>query len=156
MKTIFSPDRIYRYTLYREWGTGPVVNFICLNPSTADEERNDPTVRRCIGYARDWGFDRMMVTNIFALRSTDPSVLKTHPEPIGAENNAWIERMARSSDLIVCAWGGIATERGDFIKHRLSSLLLHYLRLTPATERKHAFPHHPLYLPKSLKPVEWV
>lgn len=89
--TIFSPCREYRYTLYREWAPGDkVVMFIGLNPSTADEVNNDPTVRRCINYAKQWGYTGMYMTNIFAYRATDPNVMKAHPEPVGAENDHYL------------------------------------------------------------------
>lgn len=109
--TIFSPCREYRYTLYREWMPGDkVVQFIGLNPSTADEVKNDPTVTRCINYAKAWGYTGMYMTNIFAFRETDPNEYKTAEEHFLAQiiirvvqlhlerrkNEAWI-RLPRST-----------------------------------------------------------
>ena len=104
--TIFSPFREYRYTLYREWAPGDkVVQFIGLNPSTADEVKNDPTVTRCINYAKAWGYTGMYMTNIFAFRATDPAVMKAHPEPVGEENDHYLSMIARESEIVVAAWG---------------------------------------------------
>ena len=101
----FSACRTYRYTLWRIWGGGKrFVQFIGLNPSTADEFKNDPTVRRCIIYAKDWGFDGICMTNLFAYRSTNPAVMKKQAEPIGEENDEWLLEIASRSELIVAAW----------------------------------------------------
>jgi hypothetical protein len=102
MPTIFSPCRTWRYTLERVWappegyrGAREVAAFIGLNPSTADEVKNDPTVTRCINYARRWGFHGMFMLNIFALRSTDPRALYRHPDPIGPETNRYLTEVQR-------------------------------------------------------------
>ena len=82
----FSPCRTYRYALWRWWDRSrPYAMFIGLNPSTADEVNNDPTVSRCIGYSRRWGYGGLCMTNIFAYRSTDPARMKAHSAPIGGE-----------------------------------------------------------------------
>ncbi|QOJ19522.1 MAG: DUF1643 domain-containing protein [Gammaproteobacteria bacterium] len=150
-ETIFSPCRNYRYTLYREWAPGDkVVMFVGLNPSTADEVQNDPTVRRCINYAKGWGYDGMYMANIFAFRATDPAVMKAHHEPVGRENDHYLQQMAQSSSVIVAAWGthGAHLGRGDEVKKLIRGL--HCLRLT-----KDGHPGHPLYLPKNLMPVKF-
>ena len=102
----------HRYVLRREWGfkKSPVVNFIMLNPSTADDVFDDPTIRRCIGFAKRWGFNGLVVTNLFAFRATDPFELKMFAGgnpgmAIGLENAAHLEREAAGADRIVCAWG---------------------------------------------------
>src|SRR4051794_4930837 len=80
----FSPDRLYRYELVRRWGDGPAAcNFLLLNPSTADERSDDPTIARCWRRARAWGFGALVVTNLFALRATDPRVLRAAAVPVG-------------------------------------------------------------------------
>lgn len=104
---IFSPCRTYRYSLARVWDdSAPVCGFVLLNPSTADEVSNDPTIARCIGFARRWGFGSLLACNIFALRSTDPKGLRQVDDPVGPGNDRAIRRLARSADLVVAAWGG--------------------------------------------------
>jgi hypothetical protein len=103
----FSEDKLYRYRLWRMWEEMPggTVLFVMLNPSTADADRFDPTVRRCFGFARDWGFGSMEVVNLFALRSTYPEQLKKVSDPVGPENDAIILKAVKESDLVVAAWG---------------------------------------------------
>ncbi|MBU4234070.1 MAG: DUF1643 domain-containing protein [Proteobacteria bacterium] len=163
MPTIFSPCRIWRYTLERAWmppegcmGTREVVAFIGLNPSTADEVKNDPTVTRCINYARRWGFHGMFMLNIFALRSTDPRELYRHPDPIGPETDRYLTEVIQTQgvSLVVAAWGnhGALLSRGwDVINLvRNSGVNLH--RLGELT--KQGQPRHPLYLKSDLEPVQ--
>ena len=147
--TIFSKNRIYRYTLVRHLSNSKkTVFFLCLNPSTADEVNNDPTVTRCIGYARDWGFGKLLLGNIFAIRSTDPNLLYNVDNPIGYENDKWIKNMAKYSDLIIGAWGnhGKLNSRSSQILNLISNI--HCLKKTKLGE-----PSHPLYLSKKLKPI---
>lgn len=149
-----SSDGVYRYELRRIWGDpNHLVGWIMLNPSTADATADDPTIRRCVGFARDWGYGGIVVRNLFALRATDPAVLKTHPEPIGPENNYWL--LSGSTDaLTVCAWGVHGALGGRAI--RVLRLLgaggvqLRHLGLTKA-----GHPRHPLYLPKTAAPALW-
>ena len=102
----FSHCNQYRYTLTRIWNPDkPVVLFIGLNPSTADAVRNDPTVRRCIGFARRWRFGGLIVCNLFGYRSTDPKPLRRLEDPVGPGNDAAIRRACRSAGRIVAAWG---------------------------------------------------
>lgn len=99
----FSPCRTYRYELFRRWSLGlPLLDIRMLNPSTADEYENDPTIRRCIDFARRWKFGGIRVTNQFALRSTDPAALLPHPDPIGPNN---LDYLRRESALTLVAWG---------------------------------------------------
>jgi len=152
----FSKDRIYRYTLTRQWGeTGRTVNFVMLNPSTADEFANDPTVERCQRRTAVWGFDRLIVTNLFALRSTDPRALRTVDDPVGPRNDEFLVSCAFDADLIICAWGnhGAQAGRSSFVASMLQHLgkPLHVLRLAKGGE-----PSHPLYLPYSAKPRTWM
>ncbi|MCB0280523.1 MAG: DUF1643 domain-containing protein, partial [Calditrichaeota bacterium] len=80
----FSRDRRYRYALWRTWADGnDSVLFIGLNPSQADEKENDPTIRRCISFAQDWGFSGCIVVNLFAYCTAYPGELKTIADPIG-------------------------------------------------------------------------
>lgn len=96
----------FRYWLSRRWSDGPrLLNYVMLNPSTADAETNDPTIERCMRRAGTLGYDGMYVTNLFALRSTDPRALYKTADAVGPENDAEIVRVAGLCEAIVCAWG---------------------------------------------------
>jgi len=155
----FSPDRRYRYTLLRMlppsfgfWRpfSGSTVQFIGLNPSTADEKRDDPTIRRLMSFARAWGFTTMWMTNLFAYRATDPMIVLKEPDPIGPENDKYLREIALKADLVVACWGvhGWYLNRGDVVRTMIPNL--------------HAFaingdgtPAHPLYLRGSTIPEPW-
>lgn len=145
----FSRCRQYRYALHRHWDTSrPALLLIGLNPSTADARHNDPTIRRCIGFANDWGFGSLCVANLFAYRATYPADLKAAEDPVGPRNNSWLRRLAREADLVVAAWGndGQHLGRADAVRKMLPDL--HCIRMNSAGE-----PAHPLYLRKELRPV---
>lgn len=150
----FSPCRTYRYDLWRSWqdtGVGKgYVMFIGLNPSTADEIKNDPTVRRCIGYAKAWGYSRLCMTNAFAYRATDPKDMMQAGNPVGPRNDEFLCARAAGASIVIAAWGTHGAYLGR--EQDVRSLLpgLNCLRLT-----KHGHPAHPLYLPKTLKPFPW-
>lgn len=125
--------------------------MIGLNPSTADAERDDPTIRRCIGFARDWGFGGLWVVNLFAFRATRPANLKTAADPVGPHNDMWLRRIAGRSGRIVAAWGNHGRFMGR--SDRVGAMFgrrLEVIRLNAGGE-----PAHPLYLPKKLKPLPW-
>src|SRR5262249_26275901 len=108
----FSPCRKFRYSLSRTWNPKLAsVMFVGLNPSTADEQEDDPTVRRCIGFARKWKFGGVILVNLFAYRTTDPSGLLEAADPIGPANDRHILASARGAGCIVLAWG----TRGVFL-----------------------------------------
>jgi hypothetical protein len=156
-QTRFSPCRTWRYTLARPLGTcwasglplDGYINFIGLNPSTADETKNDPTVRRCLDFARRWGHGGCMVTNIFAYRSTYPSDLRKVADPAGPGNNDALLETARNAVLVIAAWGmhGAFMDRGAHVTDMLdrAGVPLFCLGLT-----KHGYPRHPLYLRKQV------
>jgi hypothetical protein len=154
----FSPCKNYRYILTRIWGKGDnLAMFVGLNPSTADEANSDPTVTRCVLYAQRWGYDGLIMTNIFAWRSTDPKALYAVPEPIGEENDAWLVTAAATAKIVVLAWGAHGAYKGrgiDVLKllraPSLTRAKLHFLKLT-----KEGYPGHPLYLKSSLKPIQF-
>lgn len=149
----FSDDRRYRYTLSRIWKPGkPYTNFVGLNPSTADANFDDPTIRRCIRFAGDWGCGGMVMTNLFAFRATDPFEMKAAREPVGgADNDEWIARIARDAGIVVAAWGVHGTHLGRAQEVlQMVDAAWHVLGLT-----KKGFPKHPLYLPSITKPVLW-
>lgn len=149
----FSEDRVYRYTLEIEWGEGSgTCNFLMLNPSTADEVRNDPTVERCERRARDWGYRRLIVTNIFAFRATDPRDMKAEADPVGPENDAAILAAAQASDLVIAAWGNHGTHlrRAEAVRKLLSPMSIKCLRVSKGGQ-----PGHPLYVSYDVEPVDW-
>lgn len=102
----FDSSGRYRYTLWRTWQPNlPTVVFVMLNPSTADVERIDPTVRRCLNLAQEWGFGRLEVVNLFAYRTPYPRELLRAKAPIGQHNDAFLSNAAERADAIVLAWG---------------------------------------------------
>ena len=147
----FSPDRRYRYEWRFVWDEHkPLVAFIGLNPSTADENHLDPTVRRCVTYAQDWGYGGVIMANLFAYKATQPRDLFAAAEPEGVENLAWLKKLPQQAALIVAAWGNDGRRLGQVQKIRALGLPLHYLKLNKSGE-----PAHPLYLPKNLTPKIW-
>jgi hypothetical protein len=150
---LFSDCKKYRYTLVREFDfKDGMLNFIMLNPSTATEEFNDPTVSRCENITIGLGFKYMAVTNIFAFRATDPAdMYKMGIDAIGLNNDSAILDIAKRSKMIICAWGnhGEFLERGNKIRELLqkNKISIHALKLNAG-----GHPAHPLYLRKDLKP----
>lgn len=143
----------YRYSLSRQWkDDDSYAVFIMLNPSTADAEKDDPTIRRCIAYAKAWGYGGLVVVNLFAFRATHPDfLLMQHPgEIVGPENDEHIREACVTSQVEVAAWGtrGALLDRDEKVRKLIPDLKV--LRLT-----KEGYPSHPLYLPKNLTPVEW-
>lgn len=147
---VFSPCRTYRYTLERKWNDGDkTLNFIMLNPSTADENLEDPTIRRCCFFAKDNSFDGVIITNLFAFRATLPSDMKKYPWPTGPENDRYVLESASRASTVIAAWGshGSHLNRSDAVCKLLSDIDLYCISLT-----KDGFPGHPLYLPKNAAP----
>jgi hypothetical protein len=140
---IMSDDGLYRYSLSRRWGRGPRIVWIMLNPSRADGQVDDPTIRRCIGFSRAWGYGVMEVVNLYALRTPEPRVLREHPDPVGPENDRWIALAGRGAAEIVLAWGAFpwAEERGSRVLELLSGREPRCLGLT-----RSGGPRHPLYV----------
>ena len=136
-----SKCRNYRYSLSRIWAEGPQVLFIMLNPSTADEHIDDPTIRRCISFAYSNGFGGITVVNLFAFRSSSPKDLKLQSDPIGPENDDWIRSMSECHDVIIAAWGnhGSYMNRGDAIRDKIQNLKCLGMN-------KSGQPKHPLYV----------
>ena len=154
---VFSLDRLYRYTLVRSWRDDlSRVAFVGLNPSTADETADDPTIRKCVGFAKRWGFGSLVMLNLFAWRSTDPKGLRGLADPIGPENDARIECETRTPRVtrVVAAWGANKAARGrDLAVIELLTRWtdLHVLRLT----KNRGDPEHPLYMPYETPPRVW-
>lgn len=144
----FSSCRTYRYALWRIWDKNkPIAMFIGLNPSTADETCDDPTVTRCLNYARDWGYGGLYMANLFAYRSTDPQALFTAPNLVGDETDAYLKKLSCKAGIVIAAWGNHGSHLGRS-KEVLAMLeKMHYLKLNKTGE-----PAHPLYLSRTLKP----
>jgi hypothetical protein len=122
--------------------------FIGLNPSTADESTDDPTLIRCINFAKSWGYGGVCMANLFAFRATDPSDMKATEDPTGARNNHWLKLLATESDLIIAAWGndGSYLQRSKQVRKILPEM--HCLKLNKSGE-----PAHPLYQKANLRPI---
>lgn len=149
-KAQLSICRRYRFALWRRWSEGPQVLFVMLNPSTADETKDDPTIRRCVGFAQSWSFGSLAVGNLFAFRTPSPSFLKSASEPIGENNNSWLLRLQAESHLAVAAWGNHGRFMGRSVAVRRLLPNLHTLGITKLGE-----PGHPLYMPARKKLVLW-
>ena len=152
---VYSPDSRYRYALTRDWAPGQKVLFVMLNPSTATEVQNDPTVERCERRARALGFGGFAVANIFAFRATDPRVMRAERDPVGPANDATILDLANCHDRIICAWGshGAHLDRGTEVEAllRATGRALFHLGLTLAGQ-----PKHPLYIGYDQQPRPWL
>lgn len=179
-----SPCGTYRYRLWREWRNHPkpaqwdmwvddagkpVVDgageqlgeprrcvFVMLNPSTADGTQDDPTIRRCVGFARQWGFDRLEVLNLFAYRTTSPKTLLAlnhDSDPVGARNLAAFREVLfprRLVGLVVCAWGAHGSHLGqdETALGWMGDCARFSLGLT-----RDGQPRHPLYLKRDAEPI---
>jgi hypothetical protein len=141
----FSDDRRYRYTLTRSWSmVGPYLVVIGLNPSTADETVDDPTIRRCIGFAKRERMSGLIMVNLFALRATDPRAMMADPDPIGPENDAVLQRETdrRDGSIVLAAWGVNGSHMGRAIAAWTKiTALMHCLGVT-----RDGNPRHPLYV----------
>lgn len=149
----FSACRTYRYKLWRRWNTAkPHLACICLNPSTADEVDNDPTVKRLIRRAMAYGAGGLVLANLYAYRSTDPDVLPTVDDPVGPENDTAILDACRDAMFVLCGWG----KNGTLLNRAAQVLsLLRQNGITPMclATNTDGSPTHPLYLSYELKPL---
>ncbi|KIN63169.1 DUF1643 domain containing protein [Sulfitobacter noctilucicola] len=150
---VYSDCERYRYSLTRVWEpAGERVLFVMLNPSTATEVQNDPTVERCERRARHLGFGGFRVTNIFAWRDTDPRKMRQAEDPIGPANDETLSEGAEWADRIIAAWGTHGAHRGrgpDVLAALMSQKTpVYHLGLSKA-----GHPKHPLYLPYAQQPV---
>ena len=152
---VYSPCEAYRYALTRIWNSAaPRAVFVMLNPSTATEVQNDPTVERCERRARALGFGGFRVVNIFAYRATDPRVMRAQADPVGPGNDAALVEAVGWGDQIICAWGnhGAHLRRGAAVEAllRAQGKPLFHLSLT-----KEGAPKHPLYIGYAVQPELW-
>ena len=154
-EAVYSDCENYRYSLTRIWEPeGRKAAFIMLNPSTATEVQNDPTVERCERRARALGFGAFRVTNIFAWRDTDPRNMRAASDPVGPENDNAIREACDWADQIVAAWGthGAHLNRGPSVEALLrdAGFSVYHLGLSKA-----GHPKHPLYIAYAQKPEPW-
>jgi hypothetical protein len=134
---------LYRYYLFREWNKSkPFFAFIGMNPSKADERFDDPTVRRCINFARREGAGRFVMLNVYGFRSTDPLAIREVSDPNGPENDHWIQSYVKEADFVIAAWGRNVTQRGKEVLKMIKGLnTVHCLGIN-----LDGSPKHPLYL----------
>lgn len=154
---IYSPCRLYRYFLTRKpWGDGPIMVFGMLNPSTAGPDENDPTVARCIGYAKKTpGIGGLAVVNIFAYRSTDPKKLLAVGDPTGPRNREYLRFAAREAGAFVCAWGALSKTLWSIARLTIGALKEARRDLKCLAKTAEGQPRHPLYLKGELEPQPW-
>lgn len=144
---------LYRYSLSRVWDQDKyAATWIMLNPSTADATQDDPTIRRCCGFAEAWGLGGIYVVNLFAFRATEPKRLRTAHDPIGPENDSAIIGACMAGNITVAAWGTVGEflGRGAQVLEMLHArrIAVHHLGLTQG-----GHPRHPLYASGDLEPV---
>lgn len=152
-----SDDGRYLYSLTREWGDGPTLLFVMLNPSTADARQDDATIRRCIRLAHAHRFPRLVVVNLFAFRATEPEDLVRAGFPVGPDNHPAIDLHASMADAICVAWGASAAHPA--VAERISQVVpmlrrRHPLRCLGTTRSGH--PRHPLFVPAEKRMEPWM
>jgi hypothetical protein len=161
MATI-SPCGLYRYDLTRIWDeNAPTVVFVMLNPSTADGKEDDPTIRRCVGFAKAWGYGRLIVVNLFAFRATEPTDLTKATDPVGPQNDEFISA-ACFKRTAVCAWGvSVAKSKRPVLRER-AGVVRNLLRASDLNVRvchlgltAGGHPGHPLFLKGGCEPLEF-
>ncbi len=147
----YSPCGTYRYGLERIWGEGPALLFVMLNPSTATEEKNDPTIERCQRRAIQLGFGTLKIANLFAFRATLPTDLRKADDPEGPENAALLGQWSGKAQMTIAGWGthGALLGQGTRVAPLLNGDVRH-LGLT-----KDGHPRHPLYVSYATKPTAW-
>lgn len=153
---VLSDCGTYRYELSRVWDWDfelPVVGWVMLNPSTADADVDDPTIRRCMGFARRWGYGGIVVRNLFALRATDPRELRLHPAPTGPDNMSYLAQAIHDA-FTVCAWGShpeaVSPGRALVAQLRAAGADVRCLGVT-----KDYHPRHPLYVRNDAEPISF-
>ena len=150
----FDPTGCYRYLLWRSWDEqAPSLGFVMLNPSRADARVDDPTIRRCLGFARSWGYGSLEVVNLFAYCTAQPSDLRRVSNPIGAENDRYLAALGQRVDHILLAWGngGALQARDRAVLPLLNSRTVSCLGTTKLGQ-----PRHPLYVRRELQPSPWL
>ena len=147
---IISPDGRYRYRLDRHLGEGGIVLVVMLNPSTADAVVDDPTVRRCMGFTRTWGYGHLIVANLYSHRATRPADLHRAEDPIGPACDHYLAQAADQAQLVVGAWGNHAKPGRVTAVRELLGDRIHGLAWNIT-----GHPRHPLYVPSTTTPTPW-
>jgi len=154
---LFSSCERYRYAVSRNLvakANPSTVAWVLCNPSTATATDDDPTIRRCINFSKTWGYERMLLGNAFALRSTDPRALYNDPDPVGPDNDKALVKLALQAEVVVCGWGthGKLHGRGEAVKRMLleAGAKLAFLRLN-----QDGSPGHPLYVAGDTASTSW-
>ncbi|ACY18137.1 DUF1643 domain-containing protein [Haliangium ochraceum] len=149
------PSGRYRYRLWRTWdAAGTRVLFVMLNPSTADHRQDDPTIRRCIGFARAWGHGRLAVVNLFALRTPSVAELRRARAPVGPDNQRHLRASLRAADRVIAAWGVHGAARAGELLPALAEAARAPLECLGTTRDGH--PRHPLYVRADVRPIRFV
>lgn len=159
---LLSPDGAYRYILTRRWGDASrpadlkILGWVGLNPSTADAVKDDATIRRCVGFAKRWGYDAIAMLNLFAYRATSPVVMRRVVDPIGPLNDIVLETMAGHCDKLVLCWGAHGTHRNrsDVVVGNLRRLHQRDLMMFGLT--KSGEPLHPVRLPNDRELIPYI
>lgn len=151
----FDPTGTYRYRLDRGWdAVRPVLAIIMLNPSRADQRRDDPTIRRCIGLAQHWGYGALTVVNLFAYCTAYPRQLRQVADPVGPENDEYLKQVGQSVQDILLAWGNAGSlygrDRAVLARLSVASGTLCCLGINGTGQ-----PRHPLYVPRQTVPLPW-
>ncbi|MAV63977.1 MAG: DUF1643 domain-containing protein [Pelagibacteraceae bacterium TMED124] len=147
----FSKCRNHRYLLWRKWNTSlPNIMFIGLNPSTANEYVNDPTIIRCIKFSKNWGFGSLYMVNLFSIRTPHPSDLEKKTDIVGKKNDYWILKTSKKVSKSIACWGnyGSLNDRDLEVKKLIRNLF--YLKLNKSGQ-----PAHPLYLKSHIEPFPY-
>lgn len=147
-----SEDQQYRYSLTRKVSDGErIVLFVGLNPSTADAKLDDPTIRRCVGFAKLWGFSWLLMGNVYAFRSTDPKNLQIVENPVGPRNRDELDKMMAASELVIAAWGNnpLTAEAKE-----IADWVVKQGKVKCLGQNKNGTPKHPLYIAASTEPRE--
>jgi len=148
---VFSSCGRHRYDWYYRWADGPCVMFIGLNPSRANGHLTDATVKRCIAYAKRWGFGAVRIVNLFSWIDTNTAAMKLAAEPVGPRNDRHIKARAADADLIVAVWGTHGSHLGrDLVVKRILKGRLQALAIN-----KDGSPSHPLFLPNDLRLIPY-
>lgn len=154
-EAIYSVCGTYRYRLTRQWdATAPRLAFVMLNPSTANEKINDPTIARCEKRARLLGFGALDVVNLFAFRATEPSDLRAAEAPVGPDNDAFLARACAEAQMVLAAWGVHGRHRDRDVE-ALPLLAAHPDKLHTLGLTRHGLPRHPLYVSYAQRPQPW-